>query len=1101
MGDNTEGSAQADIEADSLKYLIDEPASQDRFGAHSAIVEAIVSAFRTQPHVRLIGLLGRWGTGKSTIVSQLASELECTHKDKYVVFTYDAWAHQGDPVRRSILEELIARLIGLKLTRLSKWRETLLAVSGSTESSSTTTQTRLSAWGKLIVALLLLLPIFAGIVDADTVRKAFQDYPDSLSLGLVRAILIYFLLLIVIVAFARVSTLHYRMLIDHEAPIRRRLQTFIRSGEDLLSIMLTRQFPGTSSTTLRRSQPTAIEFRRYLRRIIESQRPRRLIFVIDNLDRIDPAQALEVWSIMVGMVADEAHRMDTTIEPIILLPFDPVALETIVPGDKLKGHSASDLIEKSFDITFEVPPPVLSNWREYFGDQYSDCGLRKWSGDSAFEQYWVIRNFESCLGKSRVTPRKINRFLNRVISLSQQQVQKFGPAIISYYIAHEDEIQRDRLEFVKSNKPGFDETNAWQRRIAAVAFGITEDEAAQVLLGDELADALSERDYQAFEGIREVAGFDEVVRNFVENPPRDDVGLMDPAPLTALAAFCGRSTGVSDVILWSRLWSSWKGANFGGVDKLTPAAIAAFLNAVPEQAKTDATFLAGRIVDEVAAGRDPEVVKELTKVGDQIAALAGEEFRFSVGTDTDVLLKILGNTAPSSSFAQGLKCDCSYEDLGKLVLAQLTGKLPIVAPETFRLVAERVRESQVEGEKKSFFTAVGEGLGEIFANAESADQTLIAAALILASRDGNTLRYQSVIKGIEDDATLEQAIQRATANGADPVVSALNALRLSAGSLPPGASNQSLATWLANDENAVRLIGSMRQMNGGSFLPALRNLEASGNDIDHVLRPLLVNAVRKSDIGARVHTSWLVKNFRKVAAWLTAAEATTYAKLLTSYSGFADGSGRLSDDDFLLFIEKLPSSEAKALLGERIASFDSPRLAKLIFDGDNVWTAFSRYRPEVGVDLTAKSELFNALVSVFSGSVGELGYRSIQRALKFANLLNANAQKQLVRTVVSTAIEIQNAGAIVSLASVEGFTDYLSRPSIASHAIAALFAKLRRSRDGQRFVERHASAIAQAGGSDRTIIKSGLERASDSKDALTAEWARYVMKKSGIDKG
>lgn len=1094
MSGNTEKSACPD--ADSLKYLKDEPASQDRFGAHSAIVKAIVSAFRTQPHIRLIGLLGRWGTGKSTIVCQLASELERVYKDKYVVFTYDAWAHQGDPVRRSILEELIARLIGLKLTRLNKWRETLLAVSGSTESSSTTTKTRLSGWGKLLVALLLLLPIFASIVDADTVRKAFQDYSDTLSLNLVRAILIYFVLLVIIIILARLSSLHYSILVDPEVPVARRLRAFVGSGEDLLSIMLTRQFPGTSSTTLRRSQPTAIEFRRYLRRIIESQRPRRIIFVIDNLDRIDPAQALEVWSIMVGMVADEAHRMDASIEPIVLLPFDPVALEKIVPGESLKGHSASDLIEKSFDITFEVPPPVLSNWREYFGDQYRDCGLWKWSGDSAFEQYWVIRNFESCLGKGRVTPRKINRFLNRVISLSQQQVQKFGPSIISYYIAHENEIQTDCLSFVKTNKPGFDETNSWQRQIAAVAFGITEDEAAQVLLGDELADALSERDYHAFEGIREVAGFDEVVRNFVENPPRDEAGLTDPAPLTALAAFCGKSKGVSDGILWSRLWSSWKGANFGGVDKLTPPAIAAFLEAIPEQAKTEASFLGARIISEVSLARDPDTVKELTKVGDRVASLA--EPGFSISTGADTLLKILGGTEPNSSFAQSLKCDCSYEDLAKLVVGQLAGKLPILAPESSRLVADRLQRNQVEGERESFFAAVGEGLGEIFANAESADQTLIAGALILASREGNDLRYRSIAKQIEEDGTLEQAIQRSTANGADAVVSALTALRITAGNMPPDAS--ALATWLANDQNALRLVDSLRQMNGGSFLPPLRNLEASGNDIDAILRPLIVNAIRKNDIGERIHTSWLIKSFRKVAEWLSPTEAATYAKLLTSYSGFADGSGRLSDDDFLLFIDKLPSSEAKSLLGERIASFDSTRLAKLIFNGDDVWTAFNRYRPEVGVDLTAKSELFKALVSVFGGSVGELGYRSIQRALKFANSLNANAQKQLVRTAVSMAVETQNADAIVSLASVEGFSEYLSRPSVASHAIAVLFAKLRRSRDGQRFIERHASAIAQASGSDRITIKSGLERALDSKDALTADWARYVMKKSGIDK-
>lgn len=710
------GASVPDLTNDGLTYIVDEPASQDRFGAHSAIANAIISTIEKQSSIQLIGLFGRWGTGKSTIVGQLSIKVDEEHKHKYIVFAYDAWAHQGDPARRSILEELIARLVGLRLTKLPKWRHTLAEISGSTERSSTTTTTRLSAWGKTLVVLLLLLPMFASVIDSDTLRDAFKSQHDDLSLNLIRAFLFYFASLILVIALAYASSMNYNIWSNKDLAFFSRFKLFVGSGEDILSIMLTRQIPGSASTTLRSSQPTAIEFRRLLRRIIESQRPRRIIFVIDNLDRIDPTEALEIWSIMVGMVADEGHRINAALEPIVILPFDPTALEKIVPGSNLEGHHASDLIEKSFDVTFEVPPPVLSNWRTYFAEQYTRCGLWNLTNESSFERYWTSRNFEQCLGEARITPRKINRFLNRVISLSQQQVGRFSPTILSYYIAHETEIRADCLAFLKAADPGFDETNAWQRKMAAVAFGTTEIEAAQVLLGDELLDALNKRDADAFKGIEHVAGFDEVVRNFVESPPRNVEGGVDAAPLNALATFHGTTQpSTRDPVLWSRLWAAWKAATTNDADSFTGSTVVAFIDAIPVEAMADAPLLAARVVAQIKVARDPAYLKELINVGDKIASLATDEFEVDLEKDAALLLRIIGSAAETSVFAACLRCQCSFEDLATLVVERLESKIAILAAEDFRLVDKRMDQNHVAGDKESFFRLIGGGLKQILA--------------------------------------------------------------------------------------------------------------------------------------------------------------------------------------------------------------------------------------------------------------------------------------------------------------------------------------------------------------------------------------------------
>ena len=61
---------------------------------------------------RIIGLEGGWGSGKSNVVNMVQSELA---KDGYYTFTYDAWGHQEDLQRRSILETVAGNLIKNKV--------------------------------------------------------------------------------------------------------------------------------------------------------------------------------------------------------------------------------------------------------------------------------------------------------------------------------------------------------------------------------------------------------------------------------------------------------------------------------------------------------------------------------------------------------------------------------------------------------------------------------------------------------------------------------------------------------------------------------------------------------------------------------------------------------------------------------------------------------------------------------------------------------------------------------------------------------------------------------------------------------------------------
>ena len=73
---------------------------------------------------RIIGIEGIWGSGKSNVVKMLERELS----DDYYFFEYDAWGHQEDLQRRSILELLTSKLIddgilsGNATIKSQRWR-------------------------------------------------------------------------------------------------------------------------------------------------------------------------------------------------------------------------------------------------------------------------------------------------------------------------------------------------------------------------------------------------------------------------------------------------------------------------------------------------------------------------------------------------------------------------------------------------------------------------------------------------------------------------------------------------------------------------------------------------------------------------------------------------------------------------------------------------------------------------------------------------------------------------------------------------------------------------------------------------------------------
>ena len=94
-----------------IHFLSDQPLkadeiSQTKFG-HEGIAESVRNIILNCPTRFTIGLFGKWGTGKTTIINILKDKLQ---NEKIAIVEFDVWKHEGDALRRTFLKEIVKQL-------------------------------------------------------------------------------------------------------------------------------------------------------------------------------------------------------------------------------------------------------------------------------------------------------------------------------------------------------------------------------------------------------------------------------------------------------------------------------------------------------------------------------------------------------------------------------------------------------------------------------------------------------------------------------------------------------------------------------------------------------------------------------------------------------------------------------------------------------------------------------------------------------------------------------------------------------------------------------------------------------------------------------
>lgn len=484
-----------------LNFIRDIAADTDFFGSHERVARAISSVVVNNADLKVIGLLGRWGSGKSTVVKHVQRHLNAQAGPDTYVFTYDAWLHQSDPPRRAFLETLTAFLTQEKLAKPGFWTAEMEVLNRQVENTETTSTPALTVGGVIFLLSLVLIPLGMHFIDHDWYAAATGK--DAGWFDIAAYVAGWIMLLTPVVVGVGVAV-------------------FAKDRQSLLALFVNRQVEKQVNRTVRAPDPTTIEFQKLFREIVEALPAGcRLILVIDNLDRLNETEAVAMWatirSFFLGAEHADRSRRSASL-PTVLLPIDQDAVErmySVEHGEKAGKRLARAFLDKTFDLSFHVTPPVLSDWAAYLAAQ-----LKEVFGDHVKDDwsYQIARLYEARPQHDReITPRAINVTLNEIATLWLQWRDLVPMVTIACFVIFREEIEGDLFAAVTTPIVHIGDIDPnWSRGLAALHYGAPPDKAIQVLIEPRLRTAMLEQNQDEFRELSQLPGFAETLQRMLD---------------------------------------------------------------------------------------------------------------------------------------------------------------------------------------------------------------------------------------------------------------------------------------------------------------------------------------------------------------------------------------------------------------------------------------------------------------------------------------------------------------------------------------------------------------------------------------------------------
>lgn len=571
-------------------HLLDDlPAASDAFassedaGPHQRVANAIAEMIESaEVGGKAIGLEGGWGAGKSTVVRFLSDRF--SGNDDYTVVLFDAWAHEGDPLRRTFIEAIVHELCRYGWADKKRWKKKLEELANRRKKTTTRITPKPTDLGKAMAISLLLVPLGTALI-AGGFRSGVSlgvGLPPNwfFCLGLYLVLFPFWVLLYRFVQLrTKVTTLTPGLipfgaatlaegchrgislsgtspnwfvwigLLLTVGPIVHWLyrwwnvssiaaadphETTDAEGENEedteWAFLISRAINETETETIETPNPTSIEFDGYFADLMKEalkSDSRRLLLVLDNLDRVDAETALSIWGTLQTFLHDRDHGTEEWYRQLwVIVPYDPIRIrklwnqpeeQSLADKDEQKENGASEarrttesFLDKSFQVRFHVAPPVLSDWKSFLYDLVEEA-LPGHSEDS----HLIYRVFDHCRARDGhpPTPRELKLFVNQIGAIHRQWQHEFPLAHVAFFVLtrknHPQIIDALRKDDFLSDDDRRLLSDDLISSLAGLAFNVKASKGLELLLADSIGNALKSSESDELKAIadRNGAGF------------------------------------------------------------------------------------------------------------------------------------------------------------------------------------------------------------------------------------------------------------------------------------------------------------------------------------------------------------------------------------------------------------------------------------------------------------------------------------------------------------------------------------------------------------------------------------------------------------------
>ncbi|QDT09650.1 P-loop NTPase fold protein [Planctomycetes bacterium K23_9] len=513
---NDDDEKNGQIRRPSITLLEDVPTPKDAFGAHQRLADTIADLIESEQGGKAVALEGGWGSGKSSVVEMLSKKLADRTKGTTRVLVFDAWSHEGDPLRRVFLEQLMTYCrTDLDSSRTEHWdnRTRTEIVGKSRETDQTSVPVLRSPWPLAALALLTLFPVALAIVAGLFRRNQLDQYEQSILIVALFVALCVPGLMLVLFAYCvqwPLLTKAKKKLSDKFEwinPPRQQKKKLADAGR-MISLYAKKIDETTSTTTHETLGPTSIEFQRFFCDLLAeylAQPDRKLVLVLDNLDRVPTETARSLWSTLrvFAECCENKENESWAGRVWFVVPYDPASARRLWDDglqsefehenepDDANAPSVPKLsaafLDKTFQIRFDVPPLLLEDWKDYLCELVFTALGDTASDETEVHKVYLLSRYLAEQKRRPPTPRHLKLYVNDVGALCRRFDGKFPVSHMALYtiLRRQGRDVRAWLLNAKEEHELFEQKlndDDFMLSLCAMVFGTTDRERARDLL-------------------------------------------------------------------------------------------------------------------------------------------------------------------------------------------------------------------------------------------------------------------------------------------------------------------------------------------------------------------------------------------------------------------------------------------------------------------------------------------------------------------------------------------------------------------------------------------------------------------------------------------